>query len=290
MDSQGREITSDRITITFTRYDEPDEMVVDLVQSLSRQRGICADVLFYDQQLGGKLAAQLASFSTRDLEFSRFEISPVGLSHARNAAIEHSRNDIILFIDCDAAADPDWARELASTLRRQRAGLVGGRILPSWERKPLWITRSRLVRDLYSILDRGIGESPANRIFGANFGVHRARLGDQAYFESELGRRPGTLLGGEETDLARRAAGCGKGVWYNGSALVRHKIRRDRIAYRWLVRRFYYQGVTRARVGGGLAVSGGLNAMDCLILPVAGPVYLAGYIAARLNARPARRS
>ena len=84
------------------------------------------------------------------------------------------------------------------------------------------------------------------KLWGAGYGIHRGRLGSNAYFEEGIGRQPGLLLGGEDTDLCVRAVGMGLESLYNPSAVVEHQVLPERISYRWLMRRFYYSGVERA--------------------------------------------
>jgi hypothetical protein len=194
-----------------------------------------------------------------------------------------ARADSILFLDADAVASPDWARALHAALARDAVGLVGARILPTWHRQPLLIAASAVVRDQYSIFDLGPALRPFHRVVGAGFGLHRGRLGDEAHFDERLGRRPGSLLGGEESDLARRTLARGLRVLYEGHAVVQHQILPERISYRWILRRMFYAGLSRALLSGAPSPSRALSLTDYLAFPLVLPFYGAGYLAGRMQ-------
>jgi GT2 family glycosyltransferase len=145
------------ITITLTRYREPDWLLNATLESLSRQRHIDADVLFLDQSHDPRAERYCRELSTDSIRFKRIEIPDTGLSHARNCGIERCETAILLFIDPDAVAEPDWGAELAGTLSRSNVAIAGGRIVPRWHKRPLLITRS------WSAWAWARAEAPASR-------------------------------------------------------------------------------------------------------------------------------
>ncbi len=124
------------VTITFTRYGEPDALVLELLDSLAGQTGVSGEVLFFDQAAGDPMAREVADRSTDDLRFDYRPLEPRSLSHARNAAIEAAEHDTILYVDADAVPAPDWAAALAGALACPDVGVAGGRICPRWHRPP----------------------------------------------------------------------------------------------------------------------------------------------------------
>jgi glycosyltransferase involved in cell wall biosynthesis len=243
------------VTITCTRYAEPDWLVTETLQSLARQAGVDGEVLFLNQRDDPRLREVCATLDSSRLAFRYRVIPATGLSAARNAGLALAANDTVLFIDSDAVAAPAWALELSTTLASARTAVAGGRIVPRWHRPPPVLARARIVLNCYSMLDLGPVERSVQRIVGASFGVQRARLGPDAHFDERLGRRPGGLLGGEEADLCARALARGFDVRYNGRALVEHQVLPERISYRWLMRRFYYAGMERALATGSFSPS-----------------------------------
>ncbi len=271
------------LSMTLTRYREPDWLLREALESLARQRNVKGDVLFLDQSPSNDLRIACQDLSSDRIDFVYLEIEAKGLSHARNEAIGLCRNEILLYLDSDAVAAPDWAAELGRSLSRPDVAVAGGRILPRWHSRPLLASRSRLVWEQYSLLDLGPGERDVHKIVGASFGLNISRLCDQAVFRTDLGRRDGRLFGGEETDLCRRASASGHRVIYNGDAVIEHQILPERISYRWLVKRFYFAGLNRARFGGSPDPTHGMKAWDLALMPLVLPPYATGYLTGRVT-------
>lgn len=270
------------VTISVTRYDEPDWLAREALESLARQEGVNAEILFLDQRHAPELWREVERLSHAHARIKASQIATRSLSFARNHAIRAAGSDLVLFMDCDAVADRRWAAELAGALKPAGVGIVGGRIVPRWSRPPLLLARARLAWEQYSLLDYGPGLRQVSKVVGAGFGLDRRALADQAYFDESLGRRDGRLHCGEDSEICNRAAAAGLGVLYNGDALVEHRIGPDRITYRWLLKRLFYSGANRARLGGAPRSTHGLGAWDYLLLPLMAPPYAAGFMSARL--------
>jgi len=275
------------VTIAVTRYDEPDELARDALESLARQQGVAADVLFLDQRYDPVFAGAIEGLSCPAVRFAVRPIAVHSLSFARNQAIRAATGDILLFMDCDAIADPRWAAELVRVLRQDGVAVAGSRIVPRWARPPLLMARAHVVWEQYSLLDLGPGIREVARVVGAGFGIDRRRLGEDARFDETLGRRDGRLLSGEDSDICVRARVRGLRILYNGEALIEHQIAMARITHRWIFKRLFYAGANRATLGGSPSASHGLSAWDALFLPVIAIPYVAGYAWGRLRRRAA---
>jgi GT2 family glycosyltransferase len=278
-----------RVTIALTRYNEPNWLLWEALDGIAAQQSVGGEVLVLDQTEDPETAERIASLGSARLLFRWMPIPARSLSYARNHAIAIARFPVVLFLDADAVAEPRWAAELAATLSQPGVAVAGGRILPEWHRRPLLISRARVVLEQYSVLDHGPMEAVVPKIVGAGFGIHRERLGDQAYFDEDLGRRAGSLLGGEETDLCVRATRAGHEVRYNGRAIVHHHILPERIRYRWILKRIYFAGVSRALQGGVPAPTHGVGLWDLAVLPMILPVYALGFLKGRAGGIPHRQ-
>lgn len=271
------------VSIAVTRHDEPDWLVLQALESLAIQRGVSGEVIFLDQRTAPELAGRVKELATACIDFCVHSVPPTALSFARNEALRLARHQHVLFLDADAIADPAWARELVSTLDQPAVGVAGCRILPRWHVPPLLISRARVVWEQYSLVDHGETEKDMARVVGAGFGLHARRLGDLARFDERLGRRPGSLLGGEESDLCRRCRAAGLLVRYNGRARIWHQVLPERVRYRWVLRRLFYAGVGRAAMGGAPSPSHRPGLWDWIWMPLVLPCYSAGYLVGRVR-------
>lgn len=270
-------MTEKTITIALTRYNEPDSLVRQTLESLASQQGVHADVLFLDQKHDESAKTTIAGLGTEAIRFNRIEIPAISISYARNRALETARTDLILYIDPDAIADPHWAAEMSKILRDSDAAIVGGKIVPLWHKKPLFLMKSNVVREQFSMLDLGDGIREVPKVIGASMGINRAKLPAGLRFSGDLGRNKGKLMSGEETAFCREARVAGGLVLYTSEAVVHHQVHPYRITYNWIIRRLFYAGKTRAAMGGMPEPSTSPGFVDWLTLPVTLPPYALGF-------------
>jgi len=276
---------SNSLTICLTRYNEPNWLVWQTLESLSNQRYVRADVLFLDQTHDKEIEERLENLNNENIRFKRIRIPEKSLSFARNYAIKNSSNNYLLFIDSDAIAEENWAFQLSNSLSSNDVAIVGGKVLPMWHKRPLAITSAKIVLEQYSIFDIGETELKILKVVGANFGLNKKLLCNQAYFDEKLGRQKGILLGGEETDLCDRASSLGLSIRYNGKAIIHHQILPERISYKWIFRRIYYGGLGRALKKGLPKPTHKMGIWDFVIIPIILPWYAAGYLHGRILGR-----
>lgn len=273
-------MTFPEVSITFTRYREPDWLVDEALDSLGRQQGVVGEVIFLDQNWNSAFAETVEARSSEQLSFRCIPCEERCLSYARNEGLRHARSDLVLFTEPDALAEPDWARRLADELLKG-AAIAGSRILPKWRGRPPILAKAKTVLDQYSMLDWGEQTIEARRVVGAGFGVNKTLLDFSYIFDERFGRRDGELLGGEESDLCRRVLDAGGRISYAGGAVIRHQVLPDRLTWRWAMRRLYFAGASRRQMGGAPSPSKGPGVWDWLFLPIILPPYVYGFLSAR---------
>ncbi len=275
------------VTVTLTRYAEPDALLREVLDSATAQQGVSGEVLLVEQDPDGSVDESEYANANLPLRIIRAELG--GLSEARNLSLEHAKHDLVLFLDADAVAVEDWAAQLADALAEPRVAVAGSRIVPRWTGREPFLARARVVRDQFSLLDLGTGQKPYPRVVGAAFGVDRAKTGTLR-FDPNLGRREGRLFGGEESDFCHLASEAGLDIVYQGAACVEHVVAPERMRLGWIAKRLVFAGQGRGSLGGKPSPSRSPGLVDWLTLPITLPPYALGWLWGKLGSdRQARR-
>jgi len=172
-----------------------------------------------------------------------------GLSHARNAGLGAARGAIIAFSDDDVYFDPHWAVRLVDVFRQDpSASCVGGKCIPVFEGgRPDWISDTMMTP--YGSTNSGedikVLQYP-DHPFGLNMAFRRSVFDVVGTFNTALGRQKHSLRSNEDSDLFQRAAEAGLKTVYTPHAIVRHRIPKERANRTWMLRRYYWQGISDA--------------------------------------------
>jgi len=269
-----------RVSIVITRYAEPDDLVRRSLAAASGQDDVNGEVLFIDQMPDSGISE--LDFAGTALPVRIISASLSGLSAARNLGIENARSNLVLFLDADAIADPGWAATMARALGGPYA-VAGSRILPGWPAEPPFYARAGIVIDQYSMFDLGPATKPYPRVVGAAFGIDKDKLPSGLRFSEALGRRGGKLFSGEESDFCARAREAGARIAYVGECAVVHLVQSDLIKLGWILRRFYYAGLSRSHQGGTPSPASDRGLWDWIVLPLVLPPYALGWARGKLR-------
>lgn len=236
------------VVATYQRYrDLPRAIASLLAQDLARGS---LDIIVVDNSPD---AARARAFADRYAGIDGLtylvEARP-GLSNARNVGLERSRAPIVAFIDDDAVAAPDWARQIdrAFGLSDQRVAAVGGRVLPRFvSARPAWLADELM--GYLSIIDwkGGLRELARHEwIAGCNMAFRRDRLVDAGGFPLQLGRNGHghMLLSNDESAVVARLREQGHVAVYAPEACVEHVIDPARLDRAWFRRRAAWQAVS----------------------------------------------
>jgi glycosyltransferase involved in cell wall biosynthesis len=155
----------------------------------------------------------------------------LGKSNALNSGVAQCRGEFIAFTDDDARPRPDWLRRLGEVFARQRADWVFGRVLPFWEGGcPRWF--SEKLSGSFALLDYGprafVVENREQAFAGVNCACRREALSTLGEYRVDMGPTGVKEVGGEDTDMFRRALARGMRVVYSPDVVVEHLIGRAR--------------------------------------------------------------
>jgi glucosyl-dolichyl phosphate glucuronosyltransferase len=233
-------------------------------------------VIVCTRNRAGSLAATLESLSRQTMDDARYEVvvvdnastdeTPdvvsrarrpnlrmvseprVGLSRARNTGTAAATGEIVVFLDDDAIASPDWLAAVATCFAAHAAGAATGRVEAVWEAaRPAWLADGLL--PYLSIVDWGERAGvlgAAQWLCGTNMAFRRRALLEVGGFPEDLGRVDDKLLSMEEVVVQRRLESRGVPVRYDPALVVRHRIPASRVTPQWLERRAFWQGVSSA--------------------------------------------
>lgn len=193
------------------------------------------------------VAARAAATAPWEVRILR--VQEAGLSRGRNAAIACARGDLLLFTDDDVLVEDGWADALVHAFDAPDVGFAAGRTFPIWPvEPPAWLDgEQRIVLALYDhgpeSRELGAGEYGA----GANMAIRRSLLADyDPPFEPVLGHQGGRLFAGEETLLVDRLRTRSRLV-YVPAAVVRHRVRAERMTLEFLRRSYFDRGAASYR-------------------------------------------
>ncbi len=144
----------------------------------------------------------------------------LGLAEARNTALAEARGELIVFVDADAAPEPELVARLTGALDDERVAGAGGQVLepaaaaPSRPLPDRW--RARFWRQTQG--ERRL--DPAPFLIGACFAVRRRLALGAGGFDAAFRRA------GEDVELSLRLLGRGCRLVYEPAARVVH-LRQD---------------------------------------------------------------
>ncbi|MBV8997480.1 MAG: glycosyltransferase [Solirubrobacterales bacterium] len=224
------------------------EQTVECVQSVLSQDpppGQMIVVVDHNEELQAELRARLPG----GVEVVANEAAR-GLSSARNTAITHSRGDYVVFIDDDAVAHQEWLAHLLATFDDPAVVGAGGHALPLWETPPpgwlppefLWVVGCSYA---------GLPESGAVRNpLGCNMAFRGRVFATVGKFNPAIGRLGSLPLGCEETEFCLRAARTmpGARIALIAGAEIDHRVPAARATPIYLLRRCYFEGISKALV------------------------------------------
>jgi glycosyltransferase involved in cell wall biosynthesis len=168
-----------------------------------------------------------------DLNFIYTTEQNQGLSFARNKGIETAKGEIIVFIDDDAVAREDFAKNLLSHFGKYTEyAAVGGKVIPIFEtgEEPAWM--SKYLERLVSKVDYGdtIQDFTTKYPVGCNMAFRKSVFEKIGTFNTSLNLRS------DDKYIFRKIFKAKLRVLYAPDVFVRHHIEKERTTDAFLIR------------------------------------------------------
>jgi glucosyl-dolichyl phosphate glucuronosyltransferase len=240
-------------------------VLLDAVSTAERR----GEIVVVDNGSADATAAVVASLcSAHPRTPMRYLIEPQrGLAMARNRALDEARGAIIAFLDDDAMVHSGWLGSCLDAFAMfPDTAAVGGEILPrstidlpDWFRPPL--SKVYSVMSLASACGAPRAFPGEEHPLGANMAFRRSVF-ERRRFSPRLGRSGSDLISSEEAEIFFALRREGKAVRYVPGMRVDHVIDAARLTEAWAIRRYWFDGVSRAR----LRVSPGARLKDTAVM------------------------
>jgi glycosyltransferase involved in cell wall biosynthesis len=186
-----------------------------------------------------------------------------GLSGARNTGLFAARGEFVAFLDDDAAAQPQWLDRLVAPFADAAVVGVGGGSEPVW---PSGSKADFYPPELYWIVGSSYTGLPTaltqvRNVIGCSMVFRRETLLAHGGFDLDTGRIGRFPLGCEETEFCIRVhqADPDAQILYEPASMVRHRVSVDRVTWRYLWRRSFYEGVSKAGLARKLGAGDSLS-------------------------------
>jgi GT2 family glycosyltransferase len=190
----------------------------------------CETILVHNGEFDESLARQAANFGVRLIQEPRR-----GVCAARNRAIPVARGEILVFVDDDVVAEPDWLHELLEGFTDPSVACSTGRVIlkgriphPEDRAHRYFLSDRALTNWTISKAQTGwfqiaLGEPVG---FGCNMAFRRSFFEKNGLFPLDLGA--GSMIGaGDESYMFLQVLKGGFGIYHSSSAVVTHLYSED---------------------------------------------------------------
>jgi glycosyltransferase involved in cell wall biosynthesis len=170
--------------------------VLSSLERVDVPEGFDAELVVVDNGSTDGTSDVLASATLSNMQLRTVSEPRAGAGHARNAALEAARGDILFFTDDDMRLPEDWITGLAAPILTGDADAVVGKVVIPQDHMRPWMEPFH--RTALASTEALVDEDRLI-LFGGSMAMHRRVLERVPAFDTELG--PGTEVGALEDTL-----------------------------------------------------------------------------------------
>ncbi|MBU2641686.1 MAG: sulfatase-like hydrolase/transferase [Gammaproteobacteria bacterium] len=246
--------TRNRLAIVVCTYNRSTSLIQTLrsIYACGHNGEENVDVLVVANNCNDDTLARLTEFSfaqpRNNLTLSWIEEAQGGKSYALNAAIAHTTQDALCFIDDDQTVEAGFITHLLAGMDAYPGeAMYCGRIWPAWDgSEPSWVhTQGDYAIPIRPFPEFDLGDesliiTPQDRYpSGGNIVVRRPVFDVVGVFSVELGPTGHNLAGGEDHDFLKRATDKGYAIRYLPSVRQLHAIDAERMSTPYTLRKSF---------------------------------------------------
>ncbi len=226
-----------RVDICIATFKRP-VLLERLLRDLLAQQlpgGVSTHIIVVDNDANESARPVVAGFRDSCMSLEYLTQPEQNIALTRNRAIDHSRGELIAFIDDDESAPAGWLAALLMTMERHAADAVLGPvtgILPAGA--PHWIAEGRF----FEAPVLPTGTRVAVQVGGTgNALVKGSTIRGKVAFDPRYG-----LTGSSDTDFFHRLSRSGAVLVWCQEALATEHVPQHRLTMRWLLSRGFRVG------------------------------------------------
>ena len=250
------------ISVIISTYSkEKKETVLNCIRSLYKQTFLPNEILLILDH-DNELVNFFKSVMPPDIEIVASD--GYGLSYARNAGVKQAKSEIVAFIDDDAVADKNWLKNMFQNYSDPSVVGVGGLVSPLLAKGKFFEWFPQELNWVIGCSYKGQSDrrGPVRNPIGCNMSFKRSIFRDVGYFRNDVGRLGKVLLDGEEPEFSMRVLRKipNAKIINDPSAVVHHNVSPKRMTIKYLLKRSFYQGFSKALINKTIGDSAeGLN-------------------------------
>lgn len=171
-----------------------------------------------------------------------------GRSHALNAGIVATENELVGFIDDDEEVEEGWLACVHRVFAEPSVDFIGGPCMPRWGAEPPeWLPEDYPA--VVGRVDGGTCVAPYGPDFpgilmGGNAVLRRALLERAGPYMTDVGRTGERMLSGEDEEMYRRLLAVGGRGFYRPDLIIYHHVPPERLTKRYHRRWCFWRGVS----------------------------------------------